>query len=208
MSRDRPARPPWSTYADVLGTALHSLPTPPAASGTRASRSRCEPEAATGGEDAREVGAGSGSGGRRCRWSRSTTSRAWCSPSDHRLAGKESVSVDDITDEPLPYVRGRGPGLGRLLAPRALHRRPPHTGRSPHRRAGGQVRGHRGRPGRRRLVGCRRQHAAPRPHHRPPRRRAEPSRCALATRAGDCNHLVVEFAELPAALLEKPVPTV
>ncbi|MBO0883641.1 MAG: LysR family substrate-binding domain-containing protein, partial [Mycobacterium sp.] len=30
-------------------------------------------------------------------------------PLDHRLAGKESVTVDDIADEPLPRVRGSDP---------------------------------------------------------------------------------------------------
>ena len=42
-------------------------------------------------------------------------------PLDHRLAGKESVSVDDIADEPLPHVRDADPAWAAYwrLEPRA-----------------------------------------------------------------------------------------
>ena len=53
-------------------------------------------------------------------------------PLDHRLAGKESVTLDDIADEPLPRVPD--PALERLLAHRPPARRKPGTRRSPRRR--------------------------------------------------------------------------
>lgn len=37
------------------------------------------------------------------------TTRVVVVPLDHRLAGKESVTLDDIADEPLPRVRKSAP---------------------------------------------------------------------------------------------------
>ncbi|MEV1068104.1 LysR substrate-binding domain-containing protein [Streptomyces sp. NPDC050263] len=45
-------------------------------------------------------------------------------PLGHRLAGKESVTVDDLAGEPMPRMRGWRPRVERLLAPRTAPRFP------------------------------------------------------------------------------------
>ena len=98
-------------------------------------------------------------------------------PLDHRLAGKESVTLDDIADEPLPRVRKSDPAWSAFwrIDPRPDGARPPKARRRGRR---GQVRAHRRRAGRGHHRG-RPGHRSPPPgpHHGPPgRRRAEPRR--------------------------------
>ncbi|MGH1551508.1 LysR substrate-binding domain-containing protein [Streptomyces sp. L7] len=108
-------------------------------------------------------------------------------PLDHRLAGKESATVDDIADEPVPQLPARtrrGPPSG-VSIPVPPRRRRPALGGPGDPGPGGQVRVRRRRTGR----GHRGRHP-PRTRRSVPdigadalrhRRRAE-SRVALATR--------------------------
>ena len=96
-------------------------------------------------------------------------------PLDHRLAGKESVTLDDIADEPIPRFPDPAwnaywridPRPDGSPAPDGPSSKPSRTNRAHRRRPG---RGHHPRrpPG---------WQPPPRPHHDPPaRRRAEPCR--------------------------------
>ena len=64
-------------------------------------------------------------------------------PVDHRLAGKESVTLDDIANEPIPRLPQ--PGLERVLAHRPAPGREPRTRRPPSRGVRRQNRAHRRR---------------------------------------------------------------
>ncbi|MFJ8104530.1 LysR family transcriptional regulator [Streptomyces sp. NPDC096132] len=113
-------------------------------------------------------------------------------PLDHRLAGKESVTVDDIADEPLPQVRGADPEWSAFwrIDPRPDGRPAPDgpfvqaledklevvaEGRALVITAG--IRGHHLRPD---LTTV-------------PLHGVEPSQVALATRSGDRSRLVTAF---------------
>ncbi|CAM5441175.1 LysR family transcriptional regulator OS=Streptomyces rimosus subsp. rimosus (strain ATCC /DSM 40260 / JCM 4667 / NRRL 2234) OX=1265868 GN=SRIM_035335 PE=3 SV=1 [Streptomyces rimosus subsp. rimosus] len=97
-------------------------------------------------------------------------------PLDHRLAGRESVTFDDIADEPVPRLRRADPHFEAFwrIDPRP-DGRPAH--RPADRRPGGQVRSRRRRSGGGHFGRAARPRAAPGPHRDPPaRRRAEPCR--------------------------------
>jgi DNA-binding transcriptional LysR family regulator len=126
-------------------------------------------------------------------------------PLDHRLAGKESVTLDDIADEPLPRVRQSDPVWSAFwrIDPRPDGRRAPDgplvealedkfeviaAGQAVAITAG--VRGNRLRPDLTTVA----------------LEGVEPSHVVLATRAGDNSRLVAAFRKSAQALLTGPSP--
>jgi DNA-binding transcriptional LysR family regulator len=127
-------------------------------------------------------------------------------PLDHRLAGKESVTLDDIADEPLPRVRHSDPAWSAFwrIDPRPDGRRAPDgplidaiedkfeliaAGQAVAIAAGGRI-------------------SSLRPDLTTvPLEGVEPSHVVLATRAGDRSRLVAGFRKLAEAHLTGPDPT-
>ncbi|QKW25444.1 LysR family transcriptional regulator [Streptomyces seoulensis] len=131
--------------------------------------------------------------------------RALVVPLDHRLAGKESVTLDDIADEPLPRIRRSDPAWSAFwrIDPRPDGRPAPDgplvdavedkfeviaAGEAVAITAG--VRGHGFRPD---LTTV-------------PLEGVEPSHVALATRAEGNGQLVADFRKLARTHLAAPVP--
>ena len=120
-------------------------------------------------------------------------------PLDHRLAGKESVSIDDIADEPIPRLPDPAWNDFWRIDPRPDGAPPPtvHWFET----IEDKIRAHRRRAG-----GCRHpgrgRHRRPRPDLTTvPLDGVEPSHVVLATRAGDRSRLVAAFRKCAQALL-------
>ena len=96
-------------------------------------------------------------------------------PLDHRLAGKESVTLDDIADEPIPRLPDPAWNAYWRIDPRPTEAPPPTAPSSrPSRTSSSSSPPGRPSPSSRPAPG---RQPPPRPHHRPaPRRRAEPRR--------------------------------
>ncbi|KPI29848.1 transcriptional regulator, LysR family [Actinobacteria bacterium OK074] len=126
-------------------------------------------------------------------------------PNDHRLAGKESVTLADIADEPLPRIPGADPAWSAFWAAAAL----PDGSPAPYGPviqdvedkfeiiASGQAIAITADPG------CN--------HYRPdlvaiPLHGVEPSHVALVTRADDRGRLVAAFRRSAQSLLTGPEP--
>ena len=123
-------------------------------------------------------------------------------PLGHRLAGKESVTLDDIADEPMPRLPDPAWNAFWRIDPRPDGS--PRTRRPPRRGHRGQARAHRRRPGR--------GHRPCRPHAPSlhpdlttvPLDGVEPSHVVLATRADDRSRLVTAFRKSAQAHLTGP----
>jgi DNA-binding transcriptional LysR family regulator len=126
-------------------------------------------------------------------------------PLDHRLAGKESVTLDDIADEPLPRVRQSDPAWSAFwrVDPRPDGRRAPDgpfvdalEDKFEVIAAGQAV-----------AIAARSLGTGIRPDLTTvPLEGVEPSHVVLATRAGDRSRLVADFRKLAEAHLSGPGP--
>ncbi|MFJ4786383.1 LysR substrate-binding domain-containing protein [Streptomyces sp. NPDC088794] len=127
-------------------------------------------------------------------------------PLDHRLAGKESVTVDDIADEPLPRIPGADPAWEAFwrLEPR------PDGGRAPDGPVVGALEDKFEvvADGRAVAITAHPRGRAMRPDLTVvPLTGVAPAQVALATRAGDRGRLVTAFRKAARSHLTGPEPT-